>query len=95
MKIKNLILAQTVPMKHKNALLKEASAPVLTTKHMLMKQIGVPKRMPTKFYNKRGRQFFLTIKGVYVVRENGKSLYGRKAAGPNAFNAPKAIRPRK
>jgi len=34
-------------------------------------------------------------KGVYVVRENGKSLYGRKAAGPRAMHAPKAIRPKK
>jgi hypothetical protein len=50
--------------------------------------------MPTNFYNKKGRQFFLTLRGVYVVRENGKSLYGRKAAGPNAHLAPKAIRPR-
>jgi hypothetical protein len=51
--------------------------------------------MPTQFYNKKGRQFFLTLRGTYVVRENGKSLYGRKAAGPSASRAPKAIRPKK
>jgi hypothetical protein len=92
MKIKNLLLAQTVPMKHKNALMKQAHAPLPTTKHMLMKQIGVPKRLPTQFYNKQGRQFFLTLRGTYVLRVNGKSLYGRKSISPNA---PKAIRPRK
>jgi hypothetical protein len=51
--------------------------------------------MPTQFYNSKGRQFFLTLRGVYVVRENDKSLYGRKAAGPRAMHAPKAIRPKK
>jgi hypothetical protein len=51
--------------------------------------------MPTQFYNRKGRQFFLTLRGVYVVRENGKTLYGRKAAGPSAVRAPKAIRPKK
>jgi hypothetical protein len=60
-----------------------------------MARIGVASRMPTQFYNRKGRQFFLTIKGVYVVRENGKTLYGRKAAGPRAVQAPKAIRPKK
>jgi hypothetical protein len=51
--------------------------------------------MPTQFYNRKGRQFFLTLRGVYVVRENGKTLYGRKAAGSSAARAPKAIRPKK
>jgi len=60
-----------------------------------MSRIGVARRMPTQFYNRKGRQFFLTLRGVYVVRENGKSLYSRKAAGPRAVNAPKAIRPKK
>ena len=94
MKIKNLLIAQADPVKRKNALMKRASVPDGTRRHLLMKKLGVPTRMPTQFYNKKGRQFFLTMKGVYVVRENGKSLYGRKAAGKNASRAPKAIRPK-
>lgn len=76
----------------RNALLERAHTRPLTRREGLMRRVGVASRIPTQFYNKKGRQFFLTIKGVYVVRENGKSLYGRKAT---AFNAPKAIRPRK
>jgi hypothetical protein len=53
--------------------------------------MGVAKRIPTQFYNKKGRQFFLTMKGKYVVRQNGKSLYGLKATNPMA---PMAIRPK-
>lgn len=63
-----------------------------TRRQSLMKSIGVASRMPTPFYNKKGRQFFLTLKGVYVIRQNGKSLYGRKAT---SASAPKAIRPKK
>ena len=82
-------------MKRRNALLARARYPVVTRRGALMARIGVPRRMPTQFYNSKGRQFFLTLRGVYVVRENDKSLYGRKAAGPRAMHAPKAIRPKK
>jgi hypothetical protein len=75
----------------KNKLLALAAKPL----HIKKQLTGVPKRIPTKFHNKKGRQFFLTLKGKYVVRHNGKSLYGLKAAGPNAMTAPKAIRPKR
>jgi hypothetical protein len=63
-----------------------------TRRQALMKKTGLAKRIPTQFYNKKGRQFFLTMKGKYVVRQNGKSLYGLKATDPRA---PLAIRPKK
>jgi hypothetical protein len=94
-KVANLLMmeAKGVPVKHK--LLAMAAKPSPTKKQLMMKLVGVPSRMPTKYYNKKGRQFFLTLKGKYVVRQNGKSLYGLKAAGPNAATAPKAIRPKR
>lgn len=90
-KIANLLMmeAKGVPIKHK--LLAMAAKPSPTKKQLMMKL----ERVPTKYYNKKGRQFFLTLKGKYVVRQNGKSLYGLKAAGPNAATAPKAIRPKR
>jgi hypothetical protein len=88
---RNALLATT----RRNVLLERARAPVNTIRGALMGRIGVANRLPTQFYNSKGRQFFLTRRGVYVVRENGKSLYGRKAAGPSAVHAPKAIRPKK
>jgi hypothetical protein len=54
--------------------------------------MGIAKRIPVPFYNKKGRQFFLTMKGKYVVRQNGKSLYGLKATNTRA---PMAIRPKR
>jgi hypothetical protein len=65
---------------------------VPTRRQALLKKAGVAKRLPTPFYNKKGRQFFLTMKGKYVVRQNGKSIYGLKATDPRA---PKAIRPKR
>jgi hypothetical protein len=63
-----------------------------TRRQALLKKMGPATRLPTQFYNKKGRQFFLTMKGKYVVRQNGKSLYGRKATD---LRAPKAIRPKR
>lgn len=88
------LLASAVATR-RNALVERARAPLMTRRGALMGRVGVASRIPTQFYNRKGRQFFLTLRGSYVVRENGKSLYGRKAAGPNATKAPKAIRPRK
>ena len=90
MKRRNALFA-----KRRDVLLEQARAPMITRRGALMARTGVPRRMPTQFYNSKGRQFFLTSRGVYVVRENGKSLYGRKAAGPRAMHAPKAIRPKR
>jgi hypothetical protein len=89
----NLILRQTAPVARRLALFNQARAVLPTRRQTLLKKMGVPKRMPTPFYNKKGRQFFLTLKGKYVIRTaNGKSLYGRKATDPRA---PHAIRPKK
>jgi hypothetical protein len=93
-KIANLLMMEAKGAT-KNKLLALAAKPTPTKKQLLMKMVGVPKRIPTKFHNKKGRRFFLTLKGKYVVRHNGKSLYGLKAAGPNAMTAPKAIRPKR
>jgi hypothetical protein len=76
----------------RQALMNRAKMPELSRREALMKKVGVASRIPTPYYNKKGRQFFLTLKGVYVIRQNGKSLYGRRAA---SMTAPKAIRPKK
>jgi len=92
-KIKNLLLAEARGRTTKNKLLALAAKPVPTKRQLLMKMAGVPKRMPTKYQNKKGRQFYLTLKGKYVIRTaDGRSLYGRKSTDPNA---PKAIRPKR
>ena len=65
---------------------------LMTRRHALMKRIGVAERTPVPYYNKKGRQFFLTRRGTYVVRYNGKSLYGRKCTNPRA---PLVIRPKR
>ena len=85
----NLLLRQTAPVARRLALLNQGMTTLPTRRQALLKKMGVVKRMPTPFYNKKGRQFFLTMKGKYVVRQNGKSLYGRKATSPRA---PLAIR---
>ena len=92
---RNALLASGASTR-RNVLLERARAPPTSTRGgALVRRVGVASRIPTQFYNSKGRQFFLTRRGVYVVRENGKSLYGRKAAGPSAVHAPKAIRPKK
>jgi hypothetical protein len=80
MKRINAILKQAAPIMRRAALLNEAGAvrPKLRGR-ALLKMVGAAPRIPVPYYNKKGRQFFLTLKGVYVVRVNGKSLYGLKA----------------
>jgi hypothetical protein len=88
MKRGNLLLGH-----RRQALLNHGRSAVPTRRQALLKKMGVAKRIPTPFYNKKGRQFFLTMKGKYVVvRQNGKSLYGLKATNPRA---PFAIRPKR
>jgi hypothetical protein len=74
------------------ALLNQVRMTAPTRRHALLKKMGPVTRLPTQFYNKKGRQFFLTMKGKYVLRQDGKSLYGRKAIN---IRAPMAIRPKK
>jgi hypothetical protein len=74
------------------ALLNQVRMTAPTRRQTLLKKMGPVTRLPTQFYNKKGRQFFLTLKGKYVLRQDGKSLYGRKATD---HRAPIAIRPKK
>jgi len=91
-KLKNLLMVEAKGST-KNKLLALAAKPVPTKKQLLLKMAGVPKRIPTKYRNKKGRQFFLTLKGKYVIRTaNGKTLYGRKCTDPMA---PLSIRPKR
>lgn len=92
MKRGNLLLRQSGPVARRLALLNQSETTVPTRRQLLLRKMGVAKRVPVPFYNKKGRQFFLTMKGVYVVRQNGKSLYGLKATNPRA---PSAIRPKR
>ena len=88
----NLLLRQSGPVARRRALLNELAIAPPSRRQALLKKMGVAKRIPTQFYNKKGRRFFLTMKGKYVVRLNGKSLYGLKATNPRA---PLAIRPKR
>lgn len=92
MKRASALLRQTAPLARRLALLNQGAVPVATRRQALLKKMGIAKRIPVPFYNKKGRQFFLTMKGKYVVRHQGKSLYGLKATDPRA---PKAIRPKR
>lgn len=57
--------------------------------------------MPTRFQNRAGRHFFLTLRGTYVVLKYGQRIYGRKARfvdGKRISNAsivPLRIRPKR
>jgi hypothetical protein len=53
-------------------LLKEAKGP--TRREALMKIMG-----PLPWIITKGRPFHVTRKGVFIVRVDGKSLYGRKS----------------
>ena len=56
---------------------------------------------PTRFQNRAGRHFFVTLKGSYVVLEYGRRVYGRKAKFmdgrriANASRVPARIRPKR
>ncbi|NBX48599.1 hypothetical protein EBT25_01435 [bacterium] len=77
--------------KRKNKLMNLATTKAPSRRNALLKLAGPAKRIPTNYYNRQGRQFFLTASGKYVIRtSNGKTLYGRKSTNPRA---PLAIRP--
>lgn len=86
------LLQLTQPVARRMALLNQSAAPLATRRQALLKKMGPAKRLPTPYYNKKGRQFFLTLKGKYVVRHQGKSMYGLKCTNPRA---PLAIRPKR
>ena len=87
-------MRQAAPRSRFNALMNQTSKKTVTRRQALMKLVGgVARRMPVPYYNRKGRQFYLTLKGKYVIRTaNGKSLYGRKATNGRA---PLAIRPKR
>jgi len=56
---------------------------------------------PTRFQNRKGRDFYLTLKGSYVILKYGRRIYGRKARfmdGQRVKNrsvVPERIRPKR
>lgn len=74
----------------RNALLKASKGP--TRREALMKIIGPIPYMITGYKNTKGRPFYVTLKGTYIVRVDGKTLYGRKS---NSCHVPIKIRARK
>jgi hypothetical protein len=74
----------------RNALLKATKGP--SRRDALMKRIGPIPYLITGYKNTKGRPFYVTLKGTYIIRVNGKSVYGRKA---NSCHVPAKIRPRK
>ena len=94
-KRRNLLMNQTGTVARRRALFNMGMAPVPTRPNPHKKKLGAPNSMPTKYHNKKRRQIFLTLSGKYVLRQNGKSLYGRKAAGDHAASAPPSIRPKR
>jgi hypothetical protein len=102
MKRYDAILKQALPVLRRAALLKQAGvSPPKARGRALLKMVGVAKRIPVPYYNRQGRQFFLTLKGQYVVRANGKYLYGVKAYKnahgviKNLSRVPAKIRPKR
>jgi len=88
MKRRNALLKQT-QMKRRNALLNVAVKKAPTRRELLLRQIGPLPWMVTTYTNMKGRPFYVTLKGSYIVRVDGKSLYGRKS---RACQVPKKIR---
>lgn len=59
------------------------------------------KVLPTRFKNRKGRDFYLTHSGTYVVLKYGQRVYGRKAwfvdgkKISNLSSVPVRIRPKR
>ena len=89
---RNLLLKQTnvKASTRRNALLKASKG--LTRREALMKLIGPIPHMITGYKNTKGRPFYVTLKGSYIIRVNGKSVYGRKS---NSCHVPTKIQARK
>lgn len=51
-----------------------------TRRQTLLQQAKI---QPTRFQNHKGRDFYVTLKGTYVVLKNGKRVYGHKAKTMN------------
>ena len=101
MKRYQALLRQTAPKARRAALLNEAGRAAPTRRQMLMKRAGVAKRLPIPYYNRKGRQFYLTLRGAHVIRSEGRSFYGVKAYKnahgviKNLSRVPVKIRPKR
>jgi len=69
-----------------------AAAKAPTRRTALLRQVGSLPWIITGFKDMKGRPFYVTLKGSYIVRVDGKSLYGRKA---RSCQVPKKIRRKK
>lgn len=86
-------------------LLKEASKPVprVTRLKALLTQAVQPvkksfvARSSTRYFDRKNRRFYITMRNAYVVRQDEKSLYGRKAYRPirKLSSVPLKIRPKR
>ena len=101
MKRYQALLKQSVPQARRAALLNQAAALPMTRRQALLKRAGVAKRLPIPYYNRKGRQFYLTLRGAHVIRSEGRSLYGVKAYKnahgviKNLSRVPAKIRPKR
>jgi hypothetical protein len=87
------------------AVLKEATRPVprVTRLRALIGEAVKPAKRQfvvkstTRYYDRKGRRFFVTMRNSYVVRRDETSLYGRKAFYPirKLSAVPLKIRPKR
>jgi hypothetical protein len=87
------------------AVLKEAARPVprVTRLRALIGEAVKPAKRQfvvkstTRYYDRKGRRFFVTMRNSYVVRRDETSLYGRKAFYPirKLSAVPFKIRPKR
>jgi len=71
---RNALLKQAT-LKRRNALIQTAAKKAPTRRQLL----GVLPWLVTSYTNMKGRPFYVTLRGSYIVRVDGKSVYGRKA----------------
>lgn len=62
-------------LKRRNALLQTATKKAPRRRQLL----GILPWLVTPYKNMKGRPIYVTLRGSYIVRVDGKSLYGRKA----------------
>lgn len=90
---------RALDMKRANALLKHARPSriaSLLAEATRRRPVSVVVRA-TPYKNKKGRVILELVRTTYVIRNGGRTLYGRKASSPKTLlkNAPRAIRPKK
>jgi hypothetical protein len=60
----------------RRTLLLTGAAPGPSRRKALLQQAKI---QPTRFQNHKGRDFYLTLRGSYVILKYGRRIYGRKA----------------